>query len=144
MPDRLIGVDLKAECGWAKFERSTVDPNNGNVYYRFKCSLKPIFCHSRGNLFPVVLGEEYRIKYFDIISDKNGNLRALYLGKEQKHPHKDICSGYLCIGKFEGVPLDKHLIPLLLCCILKYDMDDCYCIPDSCTLENFEDKELGG
>jgi hypothetical protein len=138
-------MDLKAECGWAKFERSAVNPTNGRIHYKFKCSLKPIFCQSKGNLFPVVLGDEYRITHFDVISDEQGNgLKALYLAKDQKHPHKDINTGYLCVGKYEGVPISKSLVPLLICCILKYDVDDCYLIPDACRLENFEKKTLGG
>lgn len=145
MPDRLDGLDLKAECGWAKFIRSVVDPTNGRIHYKFKCSLIPIFCHSKGDLFPVTLSEEYRITHFDIISDKKGNgLHALYLGKDQEHPHKDPRTGYLCIGKFERAPIERNLVPLLLCCILRYDADDCYYIPDQCVLENFEEKAIGG
>jgi len=132
MPNKLDGIDIISEEGWVKFDRSWVVRSTRKIKYKFKCSLKPIFLLSKGNLYPVKLNDEYLITNFQIISSIEGTLEMLYLGNDQRHPHKDPRNSCLCLGKFEGKPISKGLIALLICCILRYNQDDCFSVPDSC------------
>lgn len=132
MPDKLNGLTLRAEKGWTRFDRSYKDPINNRIHYRFVCSLKPRHCITKGKCFKVNLSGKYNLKFFEIISDERGKtIEYLYLGPKQHHPQKDPKTHYMCIGKFKNVPISRDLMPMLVCCILTYDQDDCFNVPMS-------------
>jgi hypothetical protein len=73
----------------------------------------------------------YAISRFTIFADKSGkNLDEVRLGK-QIHPHKDPRNGCLCIGVFQGLPLNRETVKqMIFHCLLKYNETDCFHVPD--------------
>jgi hypothetical protein len=141
MSNRLNNVDLITESGWVKFDKSW---SGKFIHYIFKCSLKPIICISKGNLQPIELGEEHRLTHFELITNMRGDkLNSVFLGRGQKHPHKDPQTHELCLGKLRGVEISTQLVSMIVDSLQKYDADDCFCLPDSCNLRKFEERHGG-
>lgn len=117
---------------WVKFDRSYVSRSSRWTYYKFKCWIKPMVCQSKQRLFYVDLGDDFYITQFEMGANRNGKLENIILNRNEKHPHKHPNSSRLCLGRLKGEPIDKHLMmKLIFCLLIKYNEDDCYCVPDS-------------
>jgi hypothetical protein len=118
---------------WVKFDKSFVSPTQKRIYYKFKCWVKPMICQSNNRISNVILSDEYYITKFEITSSPNGSLECITLSKNEHHPHKHPKTSRLCIGRFKGEPVNKHLmLKVIFFLLIKYNEDDCYCVPDFC------------
>ena len=132
MPNRFNGFKVGQRNGiWVEFNKTYLN-EVGRRYYKFKCNLEPIFCVSDNMVYAMQYRDQtYLISEFTVMSDKSGNyIHSVRLG-DQNHPHKDPRNGFLCIGDFKGKVLHPETVKqMILCCMLKYNETDCFCVPD--------------
>lgn len=144
MPNRFNDVNLGNEQMWVKFNKSIVSISLGKIYYEFKCSCKPFLCQSNGKFYVTDLDEKYRLSQFTLVTDKQQkHIVTIELGK-QNHPHKDPKTGNICMGNLKGVRIDKDVIRKLIWCLLTYNENDCYELPDSCRMGSLTEIFYGG
>jgi hypothetical protein len=128
---------------WVKFDKSYIDPIYKWIYYKFKCWIKPMVRQSKKRLFHVNLSDEYYITQFKITSTKSGKLQTITLNNNENHPHKHPNSNKLCLGRFKGEPINKHLMmKVIFCLLITYNEDDCYCVPDYCHMKKITEDNL--
>ena len=143
MPQRFNNLKVGTEKAWIKFDKATIGCSTGIIKYKFKCFIKPMWCQHKGEFYLVNLSEKYRLTEFSLMSDvQRKHIVILKLGEDQHHPHKNPKTNEVCMGKLEGMLIDRNLIPPLIICLGTYNEDDCFELPDACSSVSL--KEIYG
>ena len=117
--------------------RPKVIKRGNELFHKFRCQLdlsfgvRPSTRHVQRILWKPEKVGKYRLRYFYVVTDLTGQLKGVLLDK-QFHPHKDRNSGYMCLSNhYSNVKFtDECLVRLVLTCILKYNAEDCYELPN--------------
>ena len=116
---------------WVAFHKTYLN-HAGRRYYDFNCHIEPIICVSDKKVYLMRFKKPtYAISKFTVMSDKSGKyIDCVRLGN-QNHPHRDPENGFLCIGVFQGLPLNEVTVKqMVFHCLLKYNEQHCYRVPD--------------
>ena len=132
MPRRFKNFEIGRKGSiWVSFNKSYRN-YAGELEYKFNCHIEPLICVSDQKIYFMQFKTPiYVISKFTVLADKSGKyIHAVELGR-QMHPHKDPRNGFLCIGVFQGKPLNRETVKqMIFHCLLKYNETDCFHVPD--------------
>ena len=127
-----------------KYDKSIICPS-GRIKYCFRCSFKPFICKSNGKFYVTDASEKYRLTHFKLISDvQRKRITHIDLGNNQNHPHKHPRTNYVCMGKWKGILINDDTVKILAKCLIIYDENDCYEIPEACRVGSLNEIIYGG
>ncbi len=139
MSRKFKGFNIGRRDGiWVEFDRMYRN-EAGRRHYKFNCNIEPLFCVSDNQVYEMKFKDpSYVISTFTVIADKSGKyIHSVQLGN-QNHPHRDPRNGFLCIGVYEGKPLNEEMVKqMIFQCLLKYNEIDCFHVPDIRVAEKY-------
>jgi hypothetical protein len=144
MPDRFKDISMGNDQMWVKYDKS-FECSSGRIEYCFKCSFKPFIRKSNGRLYITNVSEKYRLTHFQLISDRQKkHIIEIKLKSDERHPHKDPKTNFVCMGKWKGILIDENTVSILMKCMFIYNENDCYDVPDIYKVENSNETIYGG